>query len=83
MPSSSLNRLVVPIGALHTDPEGAFYVWVTSDPDFLVEKRLVKDRHYTSTNRWVPTKEIKNGYVVNSRHTTLISDAHALDMIVF
>ncbi|MAJ86728.1 MAG: efflux RND transporter periplasmic adaptor subunit [Cellvibrionales bacterium TMED148] len=39
---SSLNRLVVPIGALHTDPEGAFYVWVTSDPDFLVEKRLVK-----------------------------------------
>ena len=48
-----------------------------------VEKRLVQDRHYTSTNRWVPTKEIKNGYVVNSRHTTLISDAHALDMIVF
>mgnify|MGYP007112314901 CR=1 FL=1 len=48
-----------------------------------VEKRLIKDRHYTSTNRWVPTKEIKNGYVINSRHTTLISDAHALDMIVF
>ena len=21
-----------------------------------VEKRLVQDRHYTSTNRWVPTK---------------------------
>jgi len=41
------------------------------------------DRHYTSTNRWVPTKEIKNGYVINSRHTTLISDAAALDMIVF
>ena len=48
-----------------------------------VEKKLTKDRHYTSTNRWVPTKEIKNGYVVNSRHTTLISDAAALDMIVF
>ena len=48
-----------------------------------VEKQLIKDRHYTSTNRWVPTKEIKNGYVVNSRHTTLISDAAALDMIVF
>ena len=48
-----------------------------------VEKKLVKDRHYTSTNRWVPTKEIKNGYVINSRHTTLISDAHALDLIVF
>ena len=48
-----------------------------------VEKTLIKDRHYTSTNRWVPTKEIKNGYVINSRHTTLISDAAALDMIVF
>ena len=48
-----------------------------------VEKKLIVDRHYTSTNRWVPTKEIKNGYVINSRHTTLISDAAALDMIVF
>ena len=48
-----------------------------------VEKKLIADRHYTSTNRWVPTKEIKNGYVINSRLTTLISDAAALDMIVF
>ena len=48
-----------------------------------VENKLIEDRHYTSTNRWVPTKEIKNGYVVNSRHTTLVSDAAALDMIVF
>ena len=31
-----------------------------------VEKKLIEDRHYTSTNRWVPTKEIKNGYVINS-----------------
>ena len=28
-------------------------------------------------------RQIKNGYVINSRHTTLISDAAALDMIVF
>ena len=48
-----------------------------------VEQKLIEDRHYTSTNRWVPTKEIKNGYVINSRHTTLVSDAAALDMIVF
>ena len=48
-----------------------------------VEKQLIKDRHYTSTNRWVPTKEIKNGYVINSRHTRLISDASALDLIQF
>ena len=48
-----------------------------------VEQKLIEERHYTSTNRWVPTKEIKNGYVINSRHTTLVSDAAALDMIVF
>ena len=48
-----------------------------------VEKELVEKRHYTSTNRWVPTKDIKNGYVVNSRHTPLISDAAALDLIIF
>ena len=34
-----------------------------------VENELIEKRHYTSTNRWVPTKDIKNGYVINSRHT--------------
>jgi len=48
-----------------------------------VENEMVEKRHYTSTNRWVPVKEIKNGYVVNSRHTRLISDASALELIVF
>ena len=48
-----------------------------------VEKELVEKRHYTSTNRWVPTKDIKNGYVINSSHTRLISDAAALDLIEF
>ena len=48
-----------------------------------VENELVEKRHYTSTNRWVPTKDIKNGYVINTRHTMLISDAAALDLIVF
>ena len=48
-----------------------------------IEKELVEKRHYSSTNRWVPTKEIKNGYVLNSRHTSLISDASALDYIIF
>ena len=46
-------------------------------------KELAEKRHYTSTNRWVPVNDIKNGYVTNSRHTTLISDAAALDLIVF
>ena len=48
-----------------------------------VENELIEKRHYTSTNRWVPTKDIKNGYVINSRHTMLISDAAALYLIVF
>ena len=48
-----------------------------------VENELIEKRHYTSTNRWVPVEDIKNGYVTNSRHTTLISDAAALDYIIF
>lgn len=48
-----------------------------------IEKELKEKRHYSSTNRWVPTKEIKNGYVINSRHISLISDAAALEYIVF
>jgi len=48
-----------------------------------VENELIEKRHYTSTNRWVLTKDIKNGYVINSRHTLLISDAAALDLLVF
>lgn len=48
-----------------------------------IEEELAKERHYSSTNRWVPTNDIKNGYVTGSRHTSLISDAIALEYIVF
>ncbi len=48
-----------------------------------IERELAEKRHYTSTNRWVPPDNIKNGYVINSHHTRLISDAHALDYIAF
>ena len=48
-----------------------------------IESELKEKRHYTSTNRWVPTKEIKNGYLTNTRHTSMISDAAALDYIIF
>ena len=48
-----------------------------------IERELAEKRHYTSTNRWVPANDIKNGYVLGSRHTTLISDASALDYLVF
>ncbi len=48
-----------------------------------IERELAEKRHYTSTNRWIPASDVKNGYVVGSKHTRLISDAAALDYIVF
>ena len=48
-----------------------------------IEKELAEKRHYSSTNRWVPINDVKNGYVIGSRHTSLISDAIALEHIVF
>jgi len=48
-----------------------------------IEKELVEKRHYSSSNRWVPVEDIKNGYAVSSRHTSLTSDAMALDYITF
>ena len=73
-----INKIVVTIKHLQTQQieEGEFDIES-------IEKELAEKRHYTSTNRWVPTRDIKNGYVTNSRHTTLISDAAALDYITF
>lgn len=48
-----------------------------------IEHELAEKRHYTSTNRWIPVTDIKNGYVLGIRHTRLISDASAMDYIVF
>ena len=48
-----------------------------------IEKEIAEKRHYSSSNRWVPTSDIKNGYIVRTRHTPLISDAMALDYLVF
>lgn len=48
-----------------------------------IERELAEKRHYTSSNRWIPTADIRNGYVVKSRHMPLISDAVALDYIAF
>jgi len=73
-----INKIIVTIKHLQTQQieEGEFDIES-------IEKELAEKRHYTSTNRWVPTSDIKNGYVTNSRHTTLISDAAALDYITF
>ena len=48
-----------------------------------IERELSEKRHYSSVNRWIPVEDIKNGYVVGSKHTRLISDAAALDYIIF
>ncbi len=48
-----------------------------------IEEELVEKRHYTSTNRWVPVSDVKNGYVISSRHISLISGAIALEYITF
>ena len=48
-----------------------------------IERELREKRHYASSNRWTPTKDIKNGFIVKTRHTGLISDAAALDYISF
>lgn len=48
-----------------------------------IELEMAEKRHYSSTNRWILANDIKNGYVVGAYHTRLISDAAALDYIIF
>ena len=48
-----------------------------------IEREISEKRHYSSTNRWIPTVDINNGYVVGDKHTRLISDAAAMDYILF
>jgi len=73
-----INKIIVTIKHLKNQQveEGEFDIES-------IERELAEKRHYTSTNRWVPIDDIKNGYVTNSRHTSLISDAVALDYIIF
>ena len=73
-----INKIIITIKHLETQEieEGEFDIES-------IERELVEKRHYTSTNRWVPADDIKNGYVTKSRHTTLISDEMALDYLIF
>jgi len=73
-----INKIIITIKHLKTQEveEGEFDIES-------IERELIEKRHYTSTNRWVPADDIKNGYVTKSRHTTLISDAMALDYLTF
>ncbi len=73
-----INKIIVTIKHLQTQEieEGEFDIEA-------IEYELTEKRHYTSTNRWVPIGDIKNGYLANTRHTSLISDAAALDYLTF
>ena len=48
-----------------------------------LEKRIRKERLWSSSNRWIAKSEIKNGYILASRHLDLLSNAIALDIIEF
>jgi len=73
-----VNKILITIKHLNTQQieEGEFDIES-------IEKELIEKRHYASGNRWIPTESIRNGYVTNSRHTSLTSDAIALDYIIF
>ena len=48
-----------------------------------LESRIKRERLFSSSNRWVSPGEIKNNYVISTRHLDLLSDAIALDIISF
>jgi len=73
-----INKILITIKHLKTEEveEAEFDIEA-------IERELAEKRHYSSTNRWIETNDIKNGYVVAAFHTRLITDAHSLDYIVF
>lgn len=48
-----------------------------------LELKIKRERLFSSSNRWVSPNEIKNSYIISSRHLDLLSDAIALDIISF
>jgi hypothetical protein len=46
-----------------------------------IENKIRKERLFSSSNRWLASNDIKNGYVVASRHLDLLADAIALDIL--
>ena len=47
-----------------------------------IEKRIKRERLFSSSNRWLASSDIKNGYIVASRHLDLLADAIALDILI-
>lgn len=46
-----------------------------------IEQRMIKERVFTSANRWVSRSDIKNGYIIGWKHPELLANAIALDII--
>ncbi len=47
-----------------------------------IENTMRRERLFSSSNRWLGSNDIKNGYVVASRHLDLLADAIALDILL-
>jgi hypothetical protein len=47
-----------------------------------IEKEMKTKRVYSSSNRWVYSSEVKNGYIAATRHFDLLADAIALDYVI-
>jgi hypothetical protein len=47
-----------------------------------IEARMKKERLFSSSNRWLAPSDVKNGYIVASKHLDLLADAVALDIVV-
>ena len=47
-----------------------------------IENTMRKEMLFSSSNRWIASNDIKNGYVVASRHLDLLADAIALDILL-
>lgn len=47
-----------------------------------IEKEMKAKRIYSSSNRWVYSSDIKNGYITATKHFDLLADAIALDYVV-
>ncbi len=47
-----------------------------------IEKEMKTKRIFSSSNRWLYSNDVKNGYIAATRHVGLLADALALDYVV-
>lgn len=47
-----------------------------------IEKEMKTKRVYSSSNRWVHSSDVKNGYIAAVKHLDMLADAIALDYVI-